>query len=82
MSASCPGKNHWWRNSCPRLTDVTARVDKRLGLTPKLCATTADSEKATLQNAVTATDQQIDALVYNLYVLTEDEIKLVESGGK
>ena len=35
-----------------------------------------------LQNAVTATDQQIDALVYDLYGLTEDEIKLVESGGK
>ena len=41
---------------------------------PKLRATTADSEK----NAVTATDQQIDALVYGLYGLTEDEIKLVE----
>jgi len=34
--------------------------------------------KQTLQNAVTATDQQIDALVYELYGLTEKEIKLVE----
>jgi hypothetical protein len=32
---------------------------------------------ATLQNAVTATDQQIDALVYELYGLTRDEIKTV-----
>jgi hypothetical protein len=31
-----------------------------------------------LQNAVTAADQQIDALVYDLYGLTEKEIKLVE----
>ena len=33
---------------------------------------------ATLQNAVTATDQQIDQLVYELYGLTEEEKNLVE----
>jgi hypothetical protein len=38
----------------------------------------SESEKAVLQNAVTATDQQIDALVYALYGLTADEIQLVE----
>jgi hypothetical protein len=43
-----------------------------------LRAAAAESEKAVLQNAVTATDQQIDQLVYELYSLTEDEIKLVE----
>ena len=43
-------------------------------------AATSDAEKATLQNAVTATDHQIDALVYDLYGLTEGEIKLVEGG--
>jgi len=32
----------------------------------------------TLQNAITATDYEIDRLVYDLYGLTEDEIKLVE----
>lgn len=53
-------------------------VDKLLGLMPKLRATTAESEKAVLQNAVTATEQQIDKLVYELYGLTPDEIKLVE----
>ena len=37
-----------------------------------------ESEKAVLQNAVTAADQQIDALVYELYGLTPEEIKLVE----
>lgn len=47
---------------------------------PKLRTATAESEKAVLQNAVTATDQQIDQLVYDLYGLTEDEIKLVEGG--
>jgi hypothetical protein len=39
---------------------------------------TADLEKAVRQNAVTATDQQIVALGYELYGLTEAEIKLVE----
>ncbi|MCX6927135.1 MAG: Eco57I restriction-modification methylase domain-containing protein, partial [Verrucomicrobia bacterium] len=57
-------------------------VDKMLALTPKLRAATADAERQTLQNAVTATDQQIDALVYELYGLTEEEIKLVEGVGK
>ena len=42
-------------------------------------AATSDAEKATLQNAVTATDQQIDALVYDLYALTPEEIDLVEA---
>ena len=41
-------------------------------------AATPDAAKATLQNAVTATDHQIDALVYDLYALTPEEIQLVE----
>ena len=38
----------------------------------------AELRQAVLQNAVKATDQQIDALVYELYGLTPEEIKLVE----
>jgi hypothetical protein len=53
-------------------------VDKLLGLMPKLRAATSDSEKSVLQNAVTATDQEIDKLVYELYNLTREEIALVE----
>ena len=48
------------------------------GLSARLRAATSESEKATLQNAVTATDQQIDQLVYELYGLTEEEKNLVE----
>jgi hypothetical protein len=55
-------------------------VDKMLALMPKLRAATSESEKATLQNAVTATDQQIDQLVYEFYGLTPEEIQLVEGG--
>jgi hypothetical protein len=53
-------------------------VDKMLGLMPKLRQARSESERQTLQNAVAATDQQIDALVYELYGLTKAEIKLVE----
>jgi hypothetical protein len=37
-------------------------------------------EKTSLQRQVDATDQQIDSLVYELYGLTEEEIKIVEGG--
>lgn len=47
---------------------------------PKLRTATAESEKAVLHNAVTATEGQIDQLVYALYGLTDDEIKLMEGG--
>lgn len=53
-------------------------VEKMLVLTPKLRAAQTDKERATLQNAVTATDRQIDQLVYELYELTPEEIALVE----
>ncbi|MCX6556947.1 MAG: N-6 DNA methylase [Candidatus Aminicenantes bacterium] len=53
-------------------------VEKMLALTPKLRGATAESEKAALQNAVTTTDAEIDRLVYQLYGLTKEEIKIVE----
>jgi hypothetical protein len=53
-------------------------VDKMLSLTSKLHTTTSESEKATLQNAITVTDAEIDRLVYELYGLTEEEIRIVE----
>jgi hypothetical protein len=61
---------------------LVALVEKILALTSRLHTATLDSEKTVLQNAVAATDQQINALVYALYGLTDDEIKLVEGGEK
>jgi len=61
---------------------MVALVEKMLALTPKLRATKSEGERRTLQNAVTATDRQIDALVYELYGLTPEEIALVEGSGK
>jgi type II restriction/modification system DNA methylase subunit YeeA len=57
---------------------LVSLVDKILALTPKLRDARSDAERATLQNAITATDRQIDALVYELYGLTREEIELVE----
>ena len=47
-------------------------------MAPKLRVATSESEKAALQNAITTTDAEIDRLVYELYGLTEEEIKIVE----
>ncbi|MDO8571103.1 MAG: N-6 DNA methylase [bacterium] len=65
-----------------RHDELVELVDKMLALTPKLRVATSESEKATLQNAVTSTDQQIDQLVYKLYGLTDEEIKIVEQETK
>ncbi len=45
---------------------------RMLAPVPKLRAARTYAERAALQNAVTATDQQMHALVYELYALTED----------
>ena len=37
-----------------------------------------DPERGTLQEKIRATDRQIDALVYQLYGLTAEEIEIVE----
>jgi TaqI-like C-terminal specificity domain/Eco57I restriction-modification methylase/N-6 DNA Methylase len=63
----------------PRQAEMLAQhANKLLALTPKLRAAKTDAERQALQNAVTATDEQIDALVYELYGLTPEEIALVE----
>ena len=51
-----------------------------LTLVPKLRAETTPAKRAVLENAVQSTDDQIDQLVYELYGLTEEEIRLVEEG--
>jgi hypothetical protein len=40
------------------------------------------SERKMLEQQIAYTDKQIDKLVYQLYELTEDEIKIVEGDGK
>jgi len=57
---------------------LVSLVDKMLLLVPKLRAAKSETERATLANAVAATDRAIDARVYELYGLTAEEIALVE----
>jgi hypothetical protein len=38
-------------------------------------------EQTALERRIEAADRQIDALVYELYALTEEEIAIVEGGG-
>ena len=61
-----------------RHDQLVALVDKMLLLVPKLRSAKSEGDRATLQNAVSATDRAIDALVYELYGLTAEEIALVE----
>jgi hypothetical protein len=53
-------------------------VDQILSLNKRLPEAKTDHEKTALQRQIDATDQQIDQLVYELYGLTEEEIKIVE----
>jgi hypothetical protein len=39
-------------------------------------------EQESLQRQIAATDKQIDALVYELYGLTEEEVRIVEGEEK
>ena len=55
-------------------------VEQMLSLHKQLVAAKTDHDKTTLQRQIDATDKQIDRLVYELYGLTEEEIKIVEQG--
>jgi hypothetical protein len=48
----------------------------------KLAAAAIPADKALYQRQIDATDRQIDALVYALYGLTEEEIGVVEQAGR
>jgi len=49
-----------------------------LSLSKQLVRAKTDQEKTALQRQIDATDKQIDRLVYELYGLTEEEIRIVE----
>ena len=55
-------------------------VNRMLELNKQLPKAKTDHDRTTLQRQIDATDKQIDKLVYELYDLTEEEIKIVEGG--
>ena len=53
-------------------------LDHLLDLHKSLAAAKTPAAQAALQRQIAAADRQIDQLVYQLYGLTHDEIKIVE----
>jgi len=53
-------------------------VERMLDLNKQLAATKEPQSKTIIQRQVETIDRQIDLLVYELYELTEEEIKIVE----
>ena len=53
-------------------------MERMLSLHRQLAVARTPPAKTMLQRQIVATDQQIDQLVYELYGLTEEEIKIVE----
>jgi hypothetical protein len=53
-------------------------VSSMLSLHQKLLLSRTDQEKTILQRQIDSTDRRIDELVYELYGLTEEEIKIME----
>ena len=60
---------------------MVALVERVLSLHRQLAEARTPTAKTMLQRQIEATDQQIDQLVYELYGLTEEEIKVVEGKG-
>ena len=54
--------------------------ESRASLAPRLAASKAPHDRTVLQGQIDAMDRQIDRLVYDLYGLTEEEIRIVEEG--
>jgi hypothetical protein len=57
-------------------------VDSMLALHKQLSEAKSAAQKEIIQRQIHATDAEIDRLVYELYGLTDDEIKIVEEGTK
>lgn len=58
---------------------IISLVDLMLSLHKQLQEARTPQDQTRLQRQIEATDRQIDVLVYELYGLTEEEIKIVES---
>jgi len=57
---------------------MVALVEEMLALHRRLAAVRTDHEQTNLKRQIDAADRQIDRLVYDLYNLTEEEIRIVE----
>jgi type I restriction-modification system DNA methylase subunit len=62
----------------PTHDHIVALVEQMLDLQKHITISKTESEKLMYQRQVEATDHEIDQLVYELYGLTEKEIKIIE----
>jgi adenine-specific DNA-methyltransferase len=60
------------------VSKLAQKVDAMLEAKKQLVTARADKDKTYYENKCASLDRQIDLIVYDLYGLTEDEIKLVE----
>jgi len=61
---------------------MVSLVEKMLELNKDLPKSGTEAEQTRLKRQIAATDRQIDQLVYELYGLTEEEIRIVEGADK
>jgi hypothetical protein len=61
-----------------RMVELVELVERMLELHERLVGARIEREQTVIGAQISATDRQIDRLVYELYGLTEDEIRIVE----
>ena len=59
---------------------LTTLVERMLDLHKRLAEAHTSHDKKLLQQQIALTDREIDRLVYDLYELTDEEIRIVEKG--
>jgi hypothetical protein len=59
---------------------ITELVERIIGLNERITSVREPHERDQLQREIAATDRQIDRLVYELYGLSDEEIRIVEEG--
>ncbi len=62
-----------------RATKLSSLADQQLSTHKQLSTAKSDADKKLLEKRIEILDSQINAIVYDLYGLTEEEIKIVES---
>jgi hypothetical protein len=70
------------RQARARHDRLVALVEGMISLHKRLAEVRTEHEKTVLQRQIEATDRQIDQLVYELYGLTEQQIKIVEEAAQ
>jgi hypothetical protein len=65
-------------SNCGACSELNCMGKLRSVLAQQFAAAKTEHERTALQRQIAATDHQIDQLVYDLYGLTADEIKIVE----